>query len=154
MAKAISPIIATVLLIAFTITIGTIVVSWSTTFTQSQTIATEEKATARIKCSYGDLYIEKAKYNHTLTKLSLWLKNQAGTVDAVLSNITLSVILTNASTNIYSVLPSENLNPGDTKVYYNSSIQNGCNIDEVWVTTNCEDARDKKKSTQIEISGC
>lgn len=155
--KAISPLIATVILIAFTMTIGSILASWATSFMQGQTAATETKATARIKCAYGDLHIERAVYNHTATKLSVWVENQAGTQDTVLSNITFSAIMKNASTFVYAVAcscASLDLSPAETKVYFNSSITDGCNIDYLRVSSNCPDAYEQIAGAQIEMSGC
>lgn len=155
MKKAISPLIASVLLIAFTITVATIIASWVTTFTTGQTELTEEKAKQRITCAFGSLNIEEAKYNNTETKLFLRIENTQGDMD--LSNITFNVIMKNASTFFYHTTCNcndETLRSAEIKIYSNSSVADGCNIDMVRVSTNCPDAYDDVYSSQITFSGC
>lgn len=153
--KAISPLIATVLLIAFTLTVATILANWVSTFIKTQTEEVGEKSTVKIKCAFGSLEIDTAKYNNTNTRLLVILKNQAGDTD--LQNITFSIILKNSSTYAYPTscnCGDETLYRGETKAYSNSSIQNGCSIDKVIVTTNCPDAKDDVSASSIDFSAC
>lgn len=153
--KAISPLIATVLLIAFTMTVATILANWVTTFTKGQTEEVGEKSTVRIKCSFGSLDIDTAKYNNTNTRLVVVLKNMAGDTD--LQNVTFNIILQNSSSYTYPAscnCGDEILYRGETKAYSNSSIQEGCNIAKLVVTTNCADAKDEISSSKIDFSAC
>ena len=68
--KGISPLIAAILLIAFTITVATFLASWSTTFARTQTEefsrAGEEIAA---KCQYANLQVETAIYDSSEEKI-------------------------------------------------------------------------------------
>ncbi len=153
--KGISPLIATVLLIAFTITIATLLASWMTGFTTTQTETTGTTADAEIKCAYGSITIKSMKYNNSDTKLYAEIENNAGDVD--LSNITFSIILANSSTYTYSTTCNcndETLRAAETKIYSNSSVVGGCNIDKVYVTSNCRNAYDVINSNKIDFYNC
>lgn len=67
MKKGIDPIIATVLLIAFTMAVAAILVSWITGFTKTQTTYVGEKGEKQVKCTYGDIDAGKSDvwYNFT-----------------------------------------------------------------------------------------
>jgi flagellin-like protein len=85
--KGISPIIAVVLLIAFTIVVGSIFLLWSRGFVQSPLVETGEKAEKELECAYGFLELSKLKYcNGTLEGSIL----NRGTIK--LKNITIQVI--------------------------------------------------------------
>jgi flagellin-like protein len=58
--KGISPLIATILLIAFTVSIGGVLSLWLTSLTKTQIGTTESQASAVIKCSSADLKILSA----------------------------------------------------------------------------------------------
>lgn len=49
--KGISPLIATVLILGFTVALAAIIMTWGTSFTKGIQKGTEEEATAQIKCS-------------------------------------------------------------------------------------------------------
>ncbi len=153
MKKAISPLIATVLLIAFTITIATILASWMTGFTTTQTETAGGKAREEIACAYGSLAIKSMKYNNSENKLYGEIENEMGDTD--LSNITFSVILANSSSYGYSVTcncDDETLHAAETKIYSNSSVADGCSIRKVIVSSNCRNAKDE--TDKIDFYGC
>jgi len=78
--KGISPLIAAVLLIAFTITIATFLASWSTTFTRSKTeefSRTGEEITA--ECQYARLVVENAVYDSSNGKITAVVWNMGKT---------------------------------------------------------------------------
>lgn len=79
--KGVSPLIASVLLIAFTMAIAAILTAWISSFTTTQ----KEKAAAseeKIQCNYGFLEndIDFAQYNQTNGTFTIRLKN-TGTID-------------------------------------------------------------------------
>ena len=49
--KAVSPLIATVLLIAFAVALGAVVMNWGSDYVKSQTTQTAQKSDVKIKCS-------------------------------------------------------------------------------------------------------
>lgn len=55
--KGVSPLIAAVLLIAFTMAVAAILTAWVTTFTQEQTDALGNKSEEQIDCSFGQISI-------------------------------------------------------------------------------------------------
>ncbi len=62
--KGISPLIAAILLIAFTITVATFLASWSTTFAKSKTEEfTRAGEEISSNCQYANLQVETAVYN-------------------------------------------------------------------------------------------
>jgi len=62
--KGISPLIAAILLIAFTITVATFLASWSTTFAREQTESfTEAGREISEECNFANLQVETAVYD-------------------------------------------------------------------------------------------
>lgn len=157
-AKGISPLIATVLLIAFTITIAGLIMSFFLGFLGTQQTSTTEKSTIAMKCAYGKLKINSASYNGTSALLKIRITNEdQSTQDQSLNNITFSAITQDGSTNIYGATcncADEALYPGETKFYSNSSVAGGCNITAVYVSSSCSNAKDSITSSSIDFSGC
>ncbi len=58
--KGISPLIATVLLIAFTMAVAAILTSWATSFTKTETTLVGGRGETQIKCTYGDIAAKKS----------------------------------------------------------------------------------------------
>jgi len=109
--KGISPLIAAVLLIAFTITIATFLASWSTTFTRTKTeefSRTGEEITA--ECQYARLVIENAVYDGVNDKITAVVWNM-GKTD--LSNFQFNIYYSDI--NITKATPSN----------YNITLKNG-----------------------------
>lgn len=118
--KGISPLIAAILLIAFTITVATFLASWSTTFAKTQT-QEFSKASEEIsaECKYANLQIETAVYYGSEEKVVAVLWNM-GKVQ--LSNFQFLVYYSDV--NITSISPEEanaTLSTGDfrTMTVYN-----------------------------------
>jgi flagellin-like protein len=85
--KGISPIVAVVLLIAFTIVIGSILLLWSRGFVEQPLVETGEKAEREVECAYGFLDLFGLKYCNGVLEGSIWNR---GTIK--LRNITVQVI--------------------------------------------------------------
>ena len=65
--KAISPMIAVVLLIAFTVAVGGLLSVWFTTITTSQTSTVQASGESLGKCAQNSLDIESVKYPSSLS---------------------------------------------------------------------------------------
>lgn len=105
--KGISPLIATVLLIAFTIAVGGLISIWLTGFTQTQTQAVGSQASNSIICSNGGIALSSMSYcNSYLTgKLT-----NIGTIS--LGNLSFTITFTNATVTqkIYLLLQGSAVN--------------------------------------------
>jgi flagellin-like protein len=106
MKKAISPMVATVLLIGFTIAVGAILSVWFTTFTRTQTAAVQSGAT----CVSNMLYLRA-------------LSNTTNSVDLLLSNngadtVTVNSVIVTCSGNLIS---NGTLNPSSPTISPGSS---------------------------------
>jgi flagellin-like protein len=62
MPKAVSPLIAAVLLIAFTVAVGGIISLWLSSFTQTQSGMIEKSAEKTTKCAATSLQIREVRY--------------------------------------------------------------------------------------------
>lgn len=90
--KGISPLIATVLLIAFTIAVGGLISIWLTGFTQTTTQSVGNQAANQITCSNGGLTLSSLSYcgGYLSGKIT-----NVGTVS--LGNLSMTVTFTNSS---------------------------------------------------------
>lgn len=158
MKKAISPLIATVLLIAFTMTIAVLVQNFFTGFFSTQQSSTTDKATTTLNCAYAKIRINSISYNGTSTTLKTRITNEnQNSKDSALANITFSLIMQDGSSSSYGAscnCADESLYPGDTKIYANVSVAGGCNITAVYVSSSCANARDTATASGIDFSGC
>ena len=151
MRKGISPLIATILLIAFVIAVGGILSGWLISFSKERVEEARTKGETDIQCSYSGLSIDDADWNDTETTLSLIVRN-SGTED--LTDFRMVVIYTNNTAFTLKVSPSTILNPGDVEVFYNSSVSDCSSISQVVFFSNTcpNDARDK--ILQSDIDSC
>lgn len=85
--KGISPIVAVVLLIAFTIVVGGILLLWSRGFVEQPLVETGEKAREEVECAYGFLDLYALKYCNGILEGSIFNR---GTIK--LKNITMHVV--------------------------------------------------------------
>jgi len=151
MKKGISPLIATILLIAFVIAVGGILSGWLISFSKERTEEARTKGEMDIKCSYSALRITDADWNSSETKLSLIVENRGS---EELSDFRMVVIYDNNTAITLKVTPSTTLSPGDVEVFYNDTVSDCSKIDQVIFYSNtCPvDARDKVY--QSNIDGC
>lgn len=150
--KGISPLIATILLIAFVIAVGGILSGWLISFTKERTEEARIRGETDIKCSYASLYISDADWNSTDEKLSLTVEN-TGSED--LSDFDVTVIYSNNSAFTVEVGPSVTLSPGDVQIFYNDTgLSNCAQISQVILKSNTcpTDARDR--IVQSDIDDC
>jgi len=80
MNKGISPLIAGVLLIAFTLAIAAIVSGWLVSLTKTTTKKVETGVSTQVECSKGNIEIEEVKFNSTANTTIVLLHN-TGTTD-------------------------------------------------------------------------
>ena len=148
--KGISPLIATILLIAFVIAVGGVLSGWLVSFTKERTDEARTQGETDIMCSYSALYISDSDWNDTTKKLSFIVEN-TGKED--LTNFRISVIYKNSSSKNLKVLPSTTLEPGDVAVFYNQTHVGECSdISKVFFRSETcpTDARDSILSTDID----
>ena len=150
--KGISPLIATILLIAFVIAVGGILSGWLVSFTKERTEEARLKGETDIRCSYASLYISDANCNSTSSELSFIVEN-TGSID--LTEFEMIIIYSNNTAFTLKVTPnSVTLNPGDIEVFYNDTDISDCNdiSQALFKSDTCpSDARDKVLSADIDI---
>ncbi|MCD6403067.1 MAG: hypothetical protein J7K98_01920 [Candidatus Aenigmarchaeota archaeon] len=145
MKKGISPFIASVLLIAFTVAVAGIMSGWFTSFTKTSTETVEEHAEEELTCAYGGVKIYDVSYSSSTQRITGFVKN-TGTI--TLNNISVSIICSTGSSYKYSI--TNELDPGE-EVYFNTSI--GCpdinQLVKVIVLTSCPSVSDYVSSDEI-----
>ncbi len=92
--KAISPLVAAVLLVAITMTIAGMLAFWASTFIKTQT-ETFENQTQQTKCSFASIDIFDCSYDTSSGTLTLVLQNTGG---IALQNLTANVIYSDKTT--------------------------------------------------------
>ncbi len=83
--KGVSPLIAAVLLIAFTMAVAAILTAWLTSFTTQKTKYVGNKSSQVIACSYAGIAIYDAVWDSTNNQMLISIAN-TGAID--LSNVT------------------------------------------------------------------
>ena len=77
--KGLSPLIASVLLVAFTMAVAAIIVTWITGFTQQQTTVVGQRGENQIKCGYSVLTMDKDEVNVVGNRLNVTVTYTGGT---------------------------------------------------------------------------
>lgn len=91
--KGVSPLIAAVLLIAFTMAVAAILTAWVTTFTKEKAGEVGNQSDQLIECSYAGLTVYDAHYNSGASRLDVTIAN-TGSVN--LRNVT-AYVFSNAA---------------------------------------------------------
>jgi flagellin-like protein len=130
MKKAISPMVATVLLIGFTIAVGAILSVWFTTFTRTQTATVSGEA----GCSGAYVKIFSNVTTTNTNAVRVFISNLRSDTTINVNNITISC--GDSSTSVTTDLPKI-VNPASTN-YIDVSIS-GCNVGNTRITVvgNC-----------------
>ncbi|MFB6294922.1 MAG: CARDB domain-containing protein [Candidatus Nanohaloarchaea archaeon] len=76
----ISPLIAAVLLIAFTMAVGAIITTWATTFTQERSQQLSNRSEQMVRCSYAGMDVYDVVYDSANSQTDVSVEN-TGTVD-------------------------------------------------------------------------
>ena len=112
--KGISPLIAAVLLIGFTVAVGGIIGIWLTSLTKTQTSTVEDFGEKQAKCAGSTLTIKEAKYNMSSTFVNVTLTYETGTER--LFNLTVEVSSGGATTQSIPAynISSDPFEPGES----------------------------------------
>jgi len=84
--KGVSPLIAAVLLIAFTMAVAAILTAWLTTFTKEQTENVGNRSNQVISCSYAGIAIYDAVWDDTNDRMLVSIAN-TGAIDLTDVNV-------------------------------------------------------------------
>lgn len=93
--RGVSPLIATIVLISFTIAIGSLVINWGKQFITAQTQGLQQ---AGVECQKENIEIVESKWDNTNKKLSIIIRNMG---DVEFKASTINIYLDNAS--VYSI---------------------------------------------------
>ncbi|MEM5766050.1 MAG: archaellin/type IV pilin N-terminal domain-containing protein [Candidatus Aenigmatarchaeota archaeon] len=140
--KGISPLIATILLIAITVAVGGLVGSWVFSFTRSSTQTVRQQADIEIICNQGRISLSDVCYSNNYI-----LGYITNTGNIPLGDITLTIFYSNASTQRYylsfangAVVPETSC-CGNLTILVNEkymfNISANQNYNKVYVSTNC-----------------
>ncbi len=132
--RGLSPLIATVLLIAFTMAVAIILSNWVLDYSRTQTATLNEKGSKQVTCSSAWLDYESAIYNSTHKIFSTELINKG---NVPLGGLKMIVIYNNGSSSEYIVSPSNvSLGPGSSLQVSNSSVDSP-SITRIRIPHNC-----------------
>lgn len=162
MRKAISSLIATVLLIAFTVSVASIISVWLTGFTRSTTSTVSSQAEMDITCNNAQIALSTLKYCSSNSYLSGDVSN-SGTV--ALGNVSLQILYSNGTQHpkLYLSLLGGAISSSTSccgnltlttaeKYRFNISGINS-NYDKIRVITNCTSrATDEASSSDVTLS--
>lgn len=152
--KAVSPLIASVLLVSITLTAVYLVSNWSTIFTTKGAGIIQERGDTEMQCQSASLAIDNASYNCTSGKLMFETYN-SGSKD--LTDLKISMLLTNGSSYSLNAEPNATLYSSDTQILYNSSVNVTFSmIDRIIVRalTCSKTARSELEGAKITSYGC
>jgi flagellin-like protein len=157
--KGISPLVASVMLIAFTIAVAGIISIWLTSFAKTTTEEVTERATTEIECVYGGISLHNLKFckKNGWGFLSGFLENtrliSLGeiTIHAIYDNGTIQkteLCLIDASveecaTANLSIAPNEE---------FLFNITTGSNYEKIRVSTNCSGVTDDVSRGDVSLT--
>ena len=148
MNKGISPLVATVLLIAFVVAVAGIIATWATGFTKDQTTLVQDQSTNQITCGYGKIALDDVKFASDSTTLSGIIENNG---QIALGNMRVSVIYQNATSQTINLCDgvSGSVECSTANLTLTTAEQStfnvtlwGANYDEIKISTNCTAASD------------
>jgi len=131
MKKGISPLVASVLLIAATMSIAGILAYWASSFARTQTEAFQNQSITN-ECNYADFKIYSCKYNSTSHTISMTLENSR---DVELKDLNVQVFYTNET--VSQPIPlNSTLPPRLLKSFFITDVND---FSSLIVKTNCPD---------------
>lgn len=154
--KGISPLIATVLLIAFTVAVAGLLSTWLTGFTSQSTKQVSESSSTTLSCSYGGVSFGSLKFSSGTSTIAGNIEN-TGTVS--LGNISIQVIYANKSISTYLLCLSGgvgsnctaknmSISPRDLVTF---NVSTSSTYDTIRVSTNCSSVYDTANSGDVSI---
>jgi len=156
--KGVSPLIATVLLIAFTVAAAGIISGWLQGFTRSTTNTVTSQSQNELICSYAGISLSSLKYSATDFSLSGKIEN---TGKVGIGGITMQIFFNNGSgsnnlplcTNgtVFSCTSANlSLIPREMAAFNISSGSTAlASIDKIRIFSNCSTVYDSASSSQI-----
>ena len=152
--KGISPLIATVLLIAFTVAVAGLISTWLMSFTKQSSETVSQQSTSQLTCSYGGIALSALKYSSTCNCMNGTIEN---TQTINLGNITLQIIYANKSTITSRLclngsvarecgISNISLSPRETISF---SIGASSNYETIRVYTNCSSVYDTASGYEV-----
>lgn len=152
--KGISPLVATVLLIAFTVAMAGLLSTWLTGFTSSTTQQVTQSSGNTLSCSYGGLSLGSLQYSSTSGTLSGNIEN-TGTVS--LGNFSISIIYSNKTVGQYLLCSvggvganctAKNISLVPRDIFtFNLSVSSS--YDTIRVASNCSSVFDQATSGDV-----
>lgn len=151
--KGLSPLVATVLLIAFTVGVGGIISLWVSGFTQTSSKIVGKEGETQLICSNGAIELSNLKYSSATNNMSGIIKNNGR---ITLGNVTLQIVFTNGSMLTHALNDTQGGagagNPLALKAgqifSFNVSVGSS-NYDRIHVYTNCSGVTDTALSTDV-----
>ena len=155
--KGISPLVATVLLIAFTVAVAGLLSNWLTGFASQTTQQVGTSSSNTLSCSYGGVSLGSLKFSSSSNTISGNIEN-TGTVS--LGNVSLQIIYSNKTVANYLLCTvsgvannctAKNISliPRDL-VTFNISAQN--TYESLRIATNCSGVFDTATTGEISVS--
>jgi flagellin-like protein len=144
--KGVSPLVASVLLIAFAIAVAGLYSGWITSFTKTTTEEVQEQSEKRVTCSYGGIALDDVKYNRTTGNMSGTVEN----TDLIsLGNIDFEIFYANASRGKLDL--NMILEPGEKNTFNRQLLDMNItnNYNKIRVITNCSNVYDEISSSDV-----
>ncbi len=141
--KGLSPLIATVILVAFTMAVAAILIVWITDFTRGRTAEVSDRGEKQILCSYSTLEINKGGVSIVGSWMNITVDYVSGSEKLNITGFTVrdksgysyinNTVLTNTSSEF-------NLAPGSKREFRNYNLTGSLSStwDEVRVTALCQ----------------
>ncbi len=134
MRKGLSPLIATVLLVAFTMAVAIVLSNWVLDYSKAQTQVLNTRGSQQVGCSGAWLDAEGAVYNTTAKRFSTEIMNKG---DVPLGDFKMIVIYNNGSSSEYLIAPANlSLGSGVSVSVQNVSVDSSA-ITRVRIPHNC-----------------
>lgn len=146
--KGVSPLVATVLLIAFVVAVAGIIATWATSFAKDQTELVQEQSTLSITCGYGKVSMKDVSYSTSTGKLAGTIENKGS---IALGTMRLGIVYQNASSQTVDLCSTSsgavscstsNLSLTSAQLAAFNVTIGGANFDSVKLITNCTEASD------------
>jgi flagellin-like protein len=145
--KGISPLVATVLLIAFVVATGGLVAAWLGNFTKEQAQLTSDQSRLQISCQAAKIAMKNLRFDSASSTLSGTIENNG--FGLALGNLTLSIVYQNATSQSINLCSTStgavscgvgnmSLIPAQLTTF-NVTI-GGSNYDIIKLSTNCTTA--------------
>jgi flagellin-like protein len=139
--KGVSPLIATILLIAFTIAVAGILSVWLTSFARTQSQAIGDRSSYELICSYGGVSLSGMSYSGG------WLTGKIENTRTIpLGNLSIQIIYTNFTSQKVNIFAD--LSPREE---YPFNISASSNYETIRVITNCSSVYDEVSAGDVSV---